>query len=171
MTRDLRHIRGPLPEAPRVELEEGEVDPFGVEGSGLTFARKDHFVVAFEGGHPIAVAGWLARDIRVGGRSAAAAGLGGVLVRASRRGHGLSRVVVSEAMRTAAAAGRTQGILLCRSPLEPLYAHLGWERIAAEVTFTDSEGKRLRWPLVAMACPLADERWPAGDVDLAGPPF
>lgn len=168
---DLRHLPGPLPDALRVELAEGEIDPFGIEKAGLTFAHKEQFVIAFSDDRPVAAAGWLARDVRVGSRTVAAAGLGGVLVRASRRGRGLCRLVVSEAMRVAAAAGRTHGILLCDPRFEPLYAHLGWVLIAEEVTFNDSEARRQVWPVVAMTRPLTDEPWPRGKVYLAGLPF
>jgi predicted GNAT family N-acyltransferase len=168
---ELRHVLGPLPESLRTELIEGEVDPWGIEESGFTFASKEHFVIAQDGEQPVAAAGWLSRDVVVGGEAVAAAGLGGVLVRASRRGEGLVRAVTSEAMQSAAKARRTHGILLCKPQLQSLWAHLGWAPIASAVTFTDSDREHRRWPLVAMARPLGDEPWPSGEVDLGGPPF
>jgi hypothetical protein len=167
----LQYVAGPLPESLRAQLSEGEADPSGIAGAGLTFAPKEHFVIAFAGEQALASAGWLARDVRVDGDSVAAAALGGVLVRASCRGRGLSRVVSSEAMSGAARAGRTHGILLCKPQVEPLWAHLGWTEIRSQVTFTDLDGEPRRWPLAAMVRPLRDQPWPSGDVDLAGLPF
>ena len=150
MNYELRHISEPLPEPVRIELYEDEADPFGVHDSDLAFAPKDRFVIAFDGSRPVAAAGWLARDVRAGSHTVAAAGLGSVLVRASCRGRGLGRIVVSEAMAAAAAAGRTHGILLCKPQLEPLYAHLGWSPIVGEVTFTEPDRARQPVPLLVM---------------------
>lgn len=167
----LQYVAGPLSESVRTELSEGERDPFEIEGAGLTFAPKEHFVLALEGERPVASAGWLAREVRVGDRDVAAACLGGVLVRRSRRGRGLSRVVSMEAMAHAAQAGRTHGVLLCRHPVQPLWAHLGWTEIRDEVTYTDPDGERRKWPLVAMTRSLSGQPWPRGRVDLGGLPF
>ena len=71
---ELRHISGPLPEPVRIELYQGEADPFGVEDLGLTFAPKDRFVIAFDGSRPVAAAGWLERDVQAGSHTVAAAG-------------------------------------------------------------------------------------------------
>jgi hypothetical protein len=168
---EVRYVRGPLTESLRAVLAEGEADPSGVEGTGLTFVPKEHFAIAFEGEEPVASAGWLARTLPVGDRAVAAAALGGVLVRRSRRGRGLSRLVSEAAVSNARAAGRTHAVLLCKPQVRPLWAHLGWMEIPDRVTYTDPEGQTRQWPLVAMARPLGDEPWPAGDVDLAGLPF
>jgi GNAT superfamily N-acetyltransferase len=155
----------------RIELIDGERDPSGIEGAGLTFAPKEHFVLAFDGARPVASAGWLAREVRAGDQDVAAACLGGVLVSRSRRGRGLSRVVSMAAMSHAAQAGRTHGVLLCRPAVQPLWAHLGWTEISAQVTYTDPAGERRTWPLVAMTRPLSGGPWPVGPVDLGGLPF
>jgi hypothetical protein len=167
----LRYVPGPLPEALRAELAEGEVDPSGIAGAGLAFAPKEHFVIALDGERPLASAGWLAREVRVGGHPVAAACVGGVLVRRSCRGRGLVRVVSAGVVAAAKAAGRTQAVLLCRPQLQALWAHLGWEEIRAQVTYTGPDGRSRRWPLVTMTRPLAGKPWPSGPVDLAGLPF
>ncbi|MGW7276472.1 GNAT family N-acetyltransferase [Streptomyces sp. NPDC054864] len=166
----LTHALGPGSPDDTGVLRDGLPDPFGLNGSGLVWADKQHTLTAVVEGQPVASAGWLLRDMAFDGLPRRVAGLGGVLVHPAYRGQGIARTVISVVVEHARAAGAETMILLCSPDLVPLYTQLGWSQLSVPVTIQQPDGARTS-PLTTMIYDLASLPHPTISVDLRGLPF
>lgn len=154
-------------------LIDGEREPWGGDGEGLTWARKTRHVGVLDAdGRPLALAGVLVAGVRAGGGEPfEVAGIGSVIVTRSRRGEGLATVVIEAILRLAREIGPARAMLFCRPPLVSLYARFDFREIPGEVT-AEQPGGRVVVPMRGMWAPLADgAAWPEGAVEVLGEPF
>ena len=155
----------------RAEILDGEQDAAGVDGLGLVWRDKIGHVVLRRDGRLVAHAGWLPIELSVGGRTAAAVGLGGVLIHRSFRGQGLGATVVEAAMDRMRQLGRPIGLLFCTDARVRFYERLGWRALRSEVTVDQPEGP-VTMPMRTCWIPLSAEAPPfSGPLALAGLPF
>ncbi len=114
------------------------------------------------------------RDVVVGGRLWAVAGIAKVGVVAELRGHGLGTRLLAFADDTLRAGGRDDlGLLVTSENRLGYYGRLGWERIGGPIYYEDRGETRaetfpvLLLPLRASKASLAS--WYDGPIALAGP--
>ena len=162
---------GPLSEEERAQLEGDELDPFDGAGMTLQFRQKDRHVVLRDDGRLVASAGLTATEVEVPGQRFAVAGLGGVIVNADHRGHGLARRIVEEALNRAQATGLAFVILFCHADRVGLYERLGFATITSPVSVQQPHGfepmtQRTMWRALQ-----PDVSWPPGNVTVYNLPF
>jgi GNAT superfamily N-acetyltransferase len=113
------------------------------------------------------------REIIVGRSSSKvrAAGVQSFCLSEEYRGTGLSREMMSAAMKQAGEREFDCGLLFCRRPLEKVYGGMGFERIDAPVYMADQSKGRTLIPAgnIAMFYPLKAKSFPVGDIELNGP--
>jgi predicted N-acetyltransferase YhbS len=163
---------GPMTPELRAELEGDEDDPFEVRGITLRYRPKErHVVLRDADGRHVSSAGLVLADAEVAGRRFPVVGLGGVLVRASHRGRGLAREVVSAALAVAETLGPEFVVLFCHDDRAGLYRKLGFLTVDAEVSVRQPDGYA-GMPQVTMWRALrASARWPDGPLTLQTLPF
>jgi hypothetical protein len=162
-----------LSEADWGQLVDGEEQPWGPLGEGLSWREKDRTIgVRGEDGRLIAVAGALLADVAVAGADAfQVVGLGGLFVTRRARGAGLVATLVGPLLDIAATMGPAHAMLFCRPELVEPYTRLSFNEIAAPV-WVDQPRGRIEMPLRSMWRALRDgARWPPGRVDVSGLPF
>jgi predicted N-acetyltransferase YhbS len=163
---------GLLTDEQRGELEGDELDPFDDAGMTLRYRAKDrHVALRGDDGRLVASAGLTATEAEVAGKRFPVAGLGGVIVNADRRGLGLARRIVEEALIRARAMGPAFVILFCHPDRVGLYERLGFATIAFPVSVEQPHGfetmtQRTMWRALRL-----DASWPPGPVRVYGLPF
>jgi GNAT superfamily N-acetyltransferase len=142
---------GRLTDAYRAELEGDEEDPFDARGTQLHWRRKDrHVGLRGSDGRLVASTGLLLAEIQVGdGPAIPVVGIGGVIVVAAHRGHGLGDRVVVEALRRAATLGPALAILFCHRDRAGLYLRHEFAEIPPPV-LVQQPGGFAEIPQVAM---------------------
>jgi GNAT superfamily N-acetyltransferase len=111
------------------------------------------------------------REIGVGGSPVEVGGVAGVTTLPELRRHGIAAAM----MRRTATLFRDEfrvpfGHLLCRADIAPVYASVGWERVAAPTWFTQPSGRQ-RYPHETMVLRCTGRFWPEGEIDLRGLPW
>ena len=107
-----------LTDAQRAQLEGDEHDPFDAAGVPLQFRAKERHVGLAQDGRLVASTGLTDAEVEVGGVRFEVVGIGGVFVARPRRGEGLARRVLEEALARAQAAGPSFALLFCH-PIVP----------------------------------------------------
>jgi predicted GNAT family N-acyltransferase len=164
---------GRLSSTQRAELERDEGDPFDAVGLMLQWRAKDRHVALRDGdGRLMASAGLLVADLQVGEESVVpVVGIGGVIVSAPHRVHGLASRVIVEALRCAEAMGPAIAILFCHRDRAGLYQRHGFVEIAGPV-FVQQPSGFVEMPQLAMWRVIrAGAVLPAGRVVLQSAPF
>jgi GNAT superfamily N-acetyltransferase len=113
----------------------------------------------------------LKREILVDGQPVWVAGVGGVATRPEWQRRGLA----SQLLRAAQAFMRDEirvpfGLLICADERQHFYASCGWQSVAQTLNFTQ-DGRQRALKTCVMVLPLADQVWPAGEIDLRGLPW
>ena len=154
------------------EVSGGESDPFGTDHLGIVWREKSEHVALVDDGRLIGCAGWVVSQVSVAGRpDVEVLGLGGVMVHAAHRGHGVGAQLVDGAMQRMRSSGGSLGMLFCRPERLAFYGRLGWVPIEDEVT-VGQPGGRIVMPLRTCWTPLvAGGLLPAGRLRLNGLPF
>ena len=146
--------------------------------SASTFAKTrawhgstpSYSLVHREGARVVGHVGVIVREIVAGGTPVTVAGIQSFAVIPNRRGTGLSRRLMEEAMVEAKRHEIPFGLLFCVPGLERFYISLGWRTlfVRARMVF---EGAETEIPAknIAMALPLAARPFPSGDLHLGGP--
>jgi predicted N-acetyltransferase YhbS len=141
---------------------------------GRVWAPATYHFLLMRGETVIGHVGVHRREIVVGGRSWAVAGIAKVGVAATLRGHGLGSRLLAFADDTLRAQGRDDlGLLVTSENRLGYYGRLGWERINGPVYYEDRGETKvetfpvLLLPLRASKTDLAP--WYDGPIDLAGP--
>ncbi|HEY6478316.1 MAG TPA: GNAT family N-acetyltransferase [Polyangia bacterium] len=162
---------GELTEHQRSALEGDEVDPFDAAKVTLRFRGKERHVALSDNGVLIASAGLTTATVVVGEDSFDVVGLGGVFVRADRRGQGLGRGVVEEALARAATIGPAFVVLFCHDDRAGLYERLGFSEIASPVEVEQPDGFAAAEQMMMWRALDSGSHWPGGPVTLHGLPF
>ncbi|HEY2768076.1 MAG TPA: GNAT family N-acetyltransferase [Solirubrobacteraceae bacterium] len=155
------------------ELVACEHEPFGSIGEKLVWREKTRNIgVRDDGGYLVAAAGVVLAEVKVGQEpSFEVAGLGGLIVTRSARGHGLASLLCKRLLEIASELEARRAMLFCRPKLMPLYEKFGFVEID-EPVWADQPGGRIEMPLPAMWSALSgDTSWPPGPVELLGEPF
>ena len=144
---------------------------FGLEDAGYRWRPKDYHFVTEEGGRPLSHVGVVKTTVSVGGRQLTVGGVGGVVTVPEAQG----RHLVHAAMRQADEficheLGAEFGMLFCLPRLEPFYARQGWRALEDEVEIDQPDGKII-WSYRVMVKPCGERVWPAGRVEVGGPPW
>ena len=113
----------------------------------------------------------LKREILVGGQPVWVAGVGGVATRPEWQRHGLA----SQLLRAAQIFMRDEmlvpfGLLICADERQHFYENCGWQSVAQTLNFSQ-DGRQRALKTCVMVLPLADQVWPAGEIDLRGLPW
>ena len=97
-------------------------------------------------------------------------GIQGFCVLQQYRGTGLSKKMMSVAIKQGRRRGFDAGLLFCRKRLEKLYGAMGWRKLHTAVYMTDDKKSKTLIPdrNITMFYPLRIKQLPAGDIDLAG---
>ncbi|MFF0295199.1 GNAT family N-acetyltransferase [Kitasatospora sp. NPDC004615] len=149
----------------------GAADPFETSSYGVTWRPKDRHFGVWHEGRVVAHAGLAVGTVEVGGQRFDVAGVGGVIVETSLRGHGLARLAVTGVLDAARADGLDRALLFCLPSRAPLYTRLGFLPLPEPVT-ADQPAGPAPVPLGAMWKPLTPGAdWPAGPVRLHSLPM
>ncbi len=161
-----------LSEEESTALLDGEADPYSTDDLGITWAAKEHHLLALDNGLVVAHAGWLPVEFESEtGARLPGAGLGSVMVRHDRRGHGLGVTLIREAADGMRDLGRPFGFLFCRPVRLAFYQRNGWQGVTDEVVVDQPDGP-LVMPLHTCWTALApDAVLPPGRLRLASLPF
>jgi GNAT superfamily N-acetyltransferase len=164
---------GRFSEAQRVELEAGEEDPFDARGNTLTWRPKErHIALRDSDGRLVASTGFVLAEAQVGDELPLRfVGIGGVFVTSARRGQGLGRRILIEALRVARTLGTPIALLFCHPDRSGLYRRHGFREVAAPVLVRQPQGYA-EMPMVAMWRPLRENATLAdGPVTVHSLPF
>jgi predicted GNAT family N-acyltransferase len=164
----------PLSEQQWNALYDGERKPWGgCAVEGLRWREKTHTVgIRADDARLLAVAG----SVRAGACVASAdtfevLGIGGLFVTRDARGRGFVAELLDGLLAHAGERKPDRAMLFCRPPLMAMYAKFDFREIADPVWAQQRAGP-VRMPISAMWRPLrAGAVWPAGRVDVLGPPF
>jgi len=162
-----------LTERDWAEVVAGEQQPFGPEGSELTWRAKErHVALRSDDGQLLALAGVGIVAVEIeGAGSFEVVGLGSVIVTRSERGRGLVMRVLEPVLRLAEGMGPDRAMLFCRPELVGLYQRVAFSEITAAVWADQPQG-RIELPMRAMWRSLREgAAWPPGRVDVQGLPF
>ncbi len=154
------------------EIVDGEPDPFGTDGLGITWRSKTGHIGLRDGGRLIGHAGWVPTEVEpASGPSVRILGLGSVMVHRDRRGNGVGGRLVRGAMDRMGRAGEPIAMLFCRDVRLPFYQRLGWLPVHRSVTADQPTGT-VAIPLVTCWTPLENgAELPDADLHVVGMPF
>ena len=164
-----------LTDARRAELEGDEEDPWGSRQLAVELLWRDkdqHVAIAGPEGRLIASAGVVLAEVLVAdGPPISVVGIGGVIVEAGHRGHGLGKRVIEEVIRLAETLGPDLAILFCHRDRAGLYRRHGFIEVTDPVLVDQPTGP-VRMPMVAMWRALREgASLPPGGIRLMGLPF
>ena len=162
---------GELTERQRGELEGDEADPFDTTGITIRYRGKERHVALSDEGVLVASAGLTTATVVADGATFEVVGLGGVIVRADRRGQGLARRVVEEALTRAATIGPAFVALFCHEDRATLYEKLGFREVRSPVQVEQPDGFAPAAQMMMWRALEAGASWPEGAVTLHGLPF
>lgn len=156
---------GRLSETDEAALGLADADVFGIEDLNFEWRRKDDHFVLRQADVALCHVGILdGVSVACAGTVLQVAGVGGVVTRASRRGRGLARKVLSYALwRIAKESTADFALLFCLDRLVPYYQSLGWQIVEDPVKVINGEGF-VESPLNVLAHPLRRDFWPRGPV-------
>jgi len=173
MNDDLELVElGALSRRDWLELTERDPAAFGAATAGLIYRdKKCHLGLRSRHGRLVAVVGWAVIAVEVDGHEPfEVVGMGSLIVRRDRRGHGLSGALSAAARTRAALLGPDRAMLFCEPRLVDLHRRRGYSLIEAPVR-VEQPGTRIEMPIPAMWRPIRPSTWPAGRVDVLGLPF
>jgi predicted N-acetyltransferase YhbS len=127
--------------------------------------------VLSDGDQLVASAGLTTATVGVGDAQFDVVGLGGVIVRADRRGEGLARRVVEEALVRARRIGPAFVILFCHDDRSGLYERLGFAIVHSPARVQQPGGFEPSAQLMMWHALQPGVSWPDGEVTLFGFPF
>ena len=164
---------GDLSSERRAELWGRDPDPFDMSGDTMQWQIKHrHVGLQDQRGRLIAAAGLASTRLRAGdGSEHDAIGLGGVIVAAPYRGHGLARQVVTQALELAGALGPELAVLFCLPSRIGLYERLGFSEIPPPVHVDQPRGPLPVSLIVMWRTIHPDAQLPPAPVDVLTLPF
>jgi predicted N-acetyltransferase YhbS len=162
---------GALTAAQYAELEGDEQNPFDVDGKLQWSEGRRHVALAEPDGRLVAATAISSAAATVDGLTLPLLGIGGVIVRAERRGEGLARAIVLAALEQPVDNGARHALLFCWPDRAGLYTRLGFTTVEDQVTIAQPNG-RVTMHMQTMWRGLTPAAtWPPGPVALEGLPF
>jgi predicted N-acetyltransferase YhbS len=135
------------------------------------WAEADWVYLAHEGEDLTAFYFLFERTVRVDGAPRRALGLGNLVTLPSHRGRGMASTLLRQTEGEWFAGNRAElALLLCADALAAYYSKLGWQDLAAPVTFAQPAGPRV-WGARCMALTPGREPIHARQIDLGGLPW
>jgi GNAT superfamily N-acetyltransferase len=150
----------------------GESEPWGNVGETLHWREKSHNLgLRDHAGNLVALAGLVLAEVRVADAPLQVAGVGGVIVTRSARGHGFARMLIERLLHIAHQLGAERAMLFCLPANIGLYAKFGFQLIEEQV-WVAQPGGSIEMPLHAMWKALTPAaNWPEGKIELLDEPF
>lgn len=150
----------------------GESEPWGGVGETLQWREKSHNLgLRDDAGNLVALAGLVLIEVRVADTLLQVAGIGGVIVTRSARGHGFARILIERLLQIAHQLGAERAMLFCTPANIGLYTKFGFQLIE-EPVWAAQPGGSIEMPLRAMWKPLTPAaNWPGGKIELLDEPF
>lgn len=148
-------------------------DIFDVQHLLLEWRAKDWHLIIDEDGQAVSHVGILTHIVTVNSISILVGGIGGVVTIPEKQGQGYGQIVLQQARNYLCHELQVSfGILFCLSHLKPFYARIGWQPLENHFLIAQSTGKQhLPAALNPMMLPCGTMLWPAGEIDLASPPW
>jgi len=155
----------------RTWLDQLSAEAFPPDGLNIEWARSDWHVLVWEGEELVSHVEIVERIASVGGQPVKLGGIGGVATKSEWRRRGLAEA----AMKAAQAFLRDRlgvdfGLLICDEKMLPYYGKLGWKLVSRSLWIGQERGK-VNFPTPTMILPVGKDEWPAGEIDLCGPPW
>ena len=146
-------------------------DPFGVAKLGLAWRPKElHFLLEV-GQHLVSHVGILDHEVRIGTRSVALVGLGGVVTVPQAQGLGHASTLIKRATDLAFDDWHVDaGLLFCLPRMLLYYERRGWTALKQAV-IVDQPSGRIPAPLPAMVYPADRRAWFEGVLELGSAPW
>ncbi len=167
---------GALTDTDRAQLEGDEPDPSMPRRSNPRSAQRTATSgIRDDAGRLVASAGFVLADVEVEGRERVGVlGIGGVIVTAARRGQGLARRVVEEALDEGARLGPEYALLFCHEDRSGLYRKLGFSVLESPLAVLRGRAAPRCLPrtLADVAAPplrRGSRAWPPGAAALQSP--
>jgi aminoglycoside 2'-N-acetyltransferase I len=121
---------------------------------------------------PVSHVGLYFRDALGDGQPLRVGGIGGVMTRRDRQGHGYATAAMAAARQVFRNAGGVDLCLLfCEPHLIAFYKRLGWQPYDAPIFVEQPSGRQQFTVTRAMIIDDASQRAPMGEVDLCGAPW
>jgi aminoglycoside 2'-N-acetyltransferase I len=140
-------------------------------GRADRWADPDYYLLLSLDGALAGRLGVLDRTVSVGGEAVRVGGIGGVATKPQFRHRGVASAMLARAAEFMRNDLKLEfGFLLCRHEVSQVYAKLGWIIVPGPTTFTRA-GITATYPNDTMILPLAGKQWPAGPIDMLGPPW
>ncbi len=141
--------------------------------SDIRWGGGDTRLVVWDGDQWVSSLEIAARDIRVGDTSLFVGGLSGVMTPPEFRGKGYAAAGVKRADEyICQELGLPFALLVTSSELaERLYGPLGWKVVADSLIYHQDGEARLMDDTAVMVFSCTNQPWPAGVIDLCGPPW
>jgi predicted N-acetyltransferase YhbS len=150
----------------------GESEPWGGVGETLQWREKSHSLgLRDDAGNLVALAGLVLTEVRAADTPLQVAGIGGVIVTRSCRGHGFARILIERLLQISHRLGAERAMLFCTPANIGLYTKFGFQLIE-EPVWAAQPGGSIEMPLHAMWKPLTSAaKWPEGKIELLDEPF
>jgi predicted N-acetyltransferase YhbS len=141
-------------------------------GMELTWAAPQWALMVREGGDLVAHVGLIIRDATLDGRAVRIGGIGSVKTHPAARGQGhAGRALEQAASFFADDAALAFALLVCRTPLVPFYARLGWQSFSGTLLVEQPGGTVPFTANEVMTLPLHEPAPASGTIDLQGLPW
>lgn len=140
---------------------------------GLEWANGDWQVLVWEGDELASMVEIVERTGKVGEKPVKLAGIGGVATWPAFRKRGLATTAMQKAMDFISAQLDAEfGLLVCDIEKIPFYGRLGWQVVDESLLVIEQPGGKMDFPSIVMVWPCHEgKEWPAGKIDLCGPPW
>jgi aminoglycoside 2'-N-acetyltransferase I len=149
----------------------GESDADHPELAGITWAPHDWMALGFLGDEIVTQLSMPEREISVGAQKIKVVGVGGVATHPGfqRQGYasallGATQSFMRENMRV------PFGLLICDGKMQQFYERAGWQ-FTTDILYFLQDDQRRSLHTCVMVLSLANQDWPAGEIDLCGSPW
>lgn len=167
---DIRRT-GELTRDLRSEIRAWLVEAFALEEDTTLWSRVDWHILVWIGQELVSHAEVVERVVSVGNREMAVGGMGGVVTKPVWRNRGLATLCVEAARNfICGELDLAYGLLMCDKSVVPFYERLGWTVVAGPLYYDQPDGKVI-FEDVLMVFPCRGQVWPAGSIDVQGPPW
>lgn len=169
-TRITPQLQGDMDELDHVAFAENghAEDP---EFSSIQWSAPDWMGLGFLEGRLVTQLCLPRRRIKAGTQEVWVAGIGGMATHPEFQHRGLGSALLAAAGRfMREEIGVPFGLLICADETRPFYERSHWQAVA-DILYYIQDGQRRKLKTCVMILSLTDHPWPAGEIDLCGPPW